>query len=130
MVKDYGTLPSLTCYASELNQVFLNLLKNAAQAIDGKGIITIRTLAEDGNIHVKIADSGVGISPEQMQSLFEPRFTKKESRVKAGLGLYICYNIIQKHHGVIKVESEKGKGSTFWIILPMDLQKQLQVPQS
>ncbi|MCK4893966.1 MAG: hypothetical protein KAT07_08365 [Calditrichia bacterium] len=130
VVKDYGTLPSLTCYASELNQVFLNLLKNAAQAIDGKGTITIRTLAEDGNIHVKIADSGVGISPEQMQSLFEPRFTKKESRVKAGLGLYICYNIIQKHHGVIKVESEKGKGSTFWIILPKDLQKQSQVPQS
>jgi signal transduction histidine kinase len=126
VVKDYGTLPLLTCYPSELNQVFLYLLKNAAQAIEGKGTITIRTLVEDENIHVQIADTGVGISQEQMQSLFEPRFSKKGSRVKAGLGLYICYNIIQKHHGVIKVESEIGKGSTFTIILHTDFEKTIE----
>lgn len=126
VVKDYGTLPFLNCYPSELNQVFLYLLKNAAQAIEGRGTITIRTLVEDENIHVQIADTGVGISQEQMQSLFEPSFTKKGSRVKAGLGLYICYNIIQKHHGLIKVESEIGKGSTFTIILPADLGKAIE----
>jgi signal transduction histidine kinase len=130
VVKEYGTLPALTCYPGELNQVFLNLLKNAAEAIDGEGTITIRTLLKANNIQVQIADTGVGMSQEQMHSLFEPSFTKSESRVKAGLGLYICYNIIQKHQGEIKGESKEGKGSTFEIMLPTNLEKQLQVSQS
>ena len=68
---------------------------------------------------MQIADTGVGLSQDQKQRLFEPVFTMEGSRVKAGLGLFISYNIIQKHRGEIKVESEVGKGSTFTIILPM-----------
>ena len=124
--KEYGELPQVTCYPAELNQVFMNLLTNAAQAMPGEGTITIRTSVENGNVHVKIADTGIGIPPEQMPTLFEPSFTKKGSRVKAGIGLFTCYNIMAKHQGRLQVESEVGKGSTFTMILPTDLKE----PQS
>ncbi len=126
VVKEYGDIPRIACYPGELNQVFMNLLTNAAQAIEGEGRITIRTLIEKGNVHVQIEDTGVGIPQEQMTGLFDPGFTKKESRVKAGLGLFTSYSIVQKHHGEIKVESEVGKGSTFTVILPMDLEKAVE----
>lgn len=119
--KEYGELPRVACYPGELNQVFMNLLTNAAQSIPGEGTITIQTSEENGNVHVKIADTGVGIAPERMESLFEPSFTKKGSRVKAGTGLFTCYNIMQKHRGRLQVESEVGKGTTFTMILPTDL---------
>jgi signal transduction histidine kinase len=120
-VKEYGDIPKIACYPGELNQVFMHLLTNAAQAMEGEGEITIRTFVEKENVFVRIADTGVGISPEQMQGLFDPGFTKKGSRMKAGLGLFTSYNIVQKHQGEIKVESEVGKGSTFTVVLPTDL---------
>jgi signal transduction histidine kinase len=123
VVKEYGDLPSVFCYPGELNQVFMNLLMNASQAIKGKGIITIRTFIANENVHVQITDTGVGISSKQMKNLFEPGFTKTESRIKAGMGLFTSYNIIQKHGGQIKVESVVSEGSTFTVIFPIDLNR-------
>jgi signal transduction histidine kinase len=96
---------------------------NASQAIKGKGIITIRTFIANENVHVQITDTGVGISSKQMKNLFEPGFTKTESRIKAGMGLFTSYNIIQKHGGQIKVESVVSEGSTFTVIFPIDLNR-------
>ena len=95
-----------------------------AQAIKEKGTIRIRTFVETEKVHVQITDSGIGISDEQMDRLFDPEFSKEGSRVKAGLGLFTSYNIIQKHRGEIKVESGVGKGSTFTVMIPADLEKQ------
>jgi signal transduction histidine kinase len=119
VVKAYGDIPKIACYPGELNQVFMHLLTNAAEAITGKGTITIRTFQENRNIQIQISDTGIGIAQDRIQHLFDPDFTKEGSRVKAGLGLFTSYNIIQKHRGEIRVESEVGKGSTFTIILPV-----------
>ncbi len=121
VIKKYGDIPIISCHAAELNQVFINLIRNAIQSIRGKGKITIRTISENDNVYIQITDTGIGIPPEQIQNLFEPTFSKKETRVKAGLGLFISLNIVKKHQGLIKVESEVGKGSTFTIILPKNL---------
>ncbi len=129
VVKDCGDIPEIVCYPGDLNQVFMNLLTNAAQAIRGRGTITIRTFVDDGNVHIEITDTGIGIPPDQMKRLFEPDFTKTGSRVKAGLGLFISYNIAQKHQGQIHVSSEVGKGSTFTIILPIELREPSEAPE-
>ena len=129
VVKKFADIPPVACYPGELNQVFMHLLTNAAQAIKKAGTITVRTFVKNGNVHIEIADTGIGISPEQMSGLFEPGFTKKGSRMKAGLGLFTSYNIVQKHKGEIKVESEVGKGSTFTVILPTDLEEQAKMPE-
>jgi AhpD family alkylhydroperoxidase len=128
VMKDYGDIPQVLCYPGELNQVFINLLANGIQAIKGSGTITIRTFEENENVHVKIADTGVGIPADQVQHLFDPGFSKKGVRVKAGMGLFISYNIVQKHGGQLNVESEVGKGSTFTITLPTDFEKQSEAP--
>lgn len=121
VVKEYGDIPRVVCYPGELNQVFLNLLANAAQAIQGEGTIIIRTSVENGDVKVEIADNGVGIPTEQMPHLFEPSFTKTGSRVKAGLGLFTSFNIVQKHQGTINVRSKVGEGATFSVVLPIDV---------
>ena len=123
VVKEYGDIPLITCNAAELNQVFMNLLLNATQAIETKGTITIKTFMKSGDVLVEITDNGVGIQPEQQHTLFEPSFSKKESRVKAGLGLFISHNIVRKNHGEIRVKSKVGKGSTFTVVLPTDPEK-------
>jgi AhpD family alkylhydroperoxidase len=128
VMKDYGDIPQVLCYPGELNQVFINLLTNGIQAVKGSGTITIRTFEENENVHVKIADTGVGIPADQVQHLFDPGFSKKGVRVKAGMGLFISYNIVQKHGGQLNVESEVGKGSTFTITLPTDFEKQSEAP--
>ena len=122
IVKIYGNIPPVACYPGELNQVFMHLLTNAAQAIAEKGSIIIQTSMEDQNVQICIADDGVGIPPEKIEHLFDPDFTKDGVRVKAGLGLFTSYNIIKKHKGQIKVESEVGKGTKFTILLPLNLQ--------
>jgi signal transduction histidine kinase len=114
-------IPPIGCYPSELNQVFMNLIANAAEAIEGKGTITIRSFFQDGRVNVRIEDTGVGIPEDQMQGLFDPTFSAKGRRVKAGMGLFTCYNIVRKHHGDINVRSEVGTGSTFTVVLPTDL---------
>ncbi len=123
--KQYAEIPKIACYPGELNQVFMNLLTNALRAIKEEGKITVCTYLENQNVHMQFTDTGIGIPPDQITGLFEPGFTIDGSRV-TGLGLFTSYNIIKKHHGEIKVESEVGKGSTFTIILPIDLEEEAQ----
>lgn len=125
VTKNYGEVPPIACFPGQLNQVFLNILINAKQAIRGEGAITISTYVADGKVHIAIRDNGIGIPKEQLTKIFDPGFTTKGVGVGTGLGLSICYQIIQDHLGEIKVESEVGKGSTFTIILPADLDRRL-----
>lgn len=118
--KVYGDLPLTMCNPQELNQVFMNLLVNAAQAIDTHGEITIQTVEEAGVIKIVIADTGSGIAPDKLEHIFEPFFTTKEIGKGTGLGLSICYDILKKHDGEITVDSEVGKGTTFTVILPVN----------
>ena len=123
--KEYDELPLTKCYPQQLNQVFMNLLVNAAQAIEKQGIITIRTWSADNNIYVSITDTGYGIPKENLNRLFEPFFTTKEVGKGTGLGLSIAYDIItKKHNGDITVESEISKGTTFTVKIPVIEEKQ------
>ncbi len=120
--KEY--LPSLSaeCFPAQYNQVILNMLTNAAQAIEGQGTISIRTYKESGNPDmavVKISDTGKGIPAENIEKIFEPFYTTKKIGEGTGLGLSISYKIIQKHGGSIKVESIVGRGSDFYIRIPV-----------
>jgi len=118
--KDYGELPPTKCYPQQLNQVFMNLLVNAAQAIEGQGEIVITTRASEAEITIAIADSGSGIPQENLHRIFEPFFTTKEVGKGTGLGLSITYDIVtKKHGGRIEVTSEPGKGTTFVVTLPV-----------
>jgi len=119
VVKEYGQLPEIYCLPAQLDQVFLNLLVNAAQAIETRGKITIRTGQEDGKVWVEVSDTGKGIPPENIPHLFEPFFTTKPVGQGTGLGLSVSYSIVEKHHGKIEVHSEVGKGSTFRVWLPV-----------
>ena len=117
--KEYGDIPSILCHPNQINQVFMNLLVNASQAVKDKGEITIRTSREGDMVVVQISDNGVGIPPDNLQRIFDPGFTTKGVGVGTGLGLSICFKIVQDHGGRIDVESEVGKGSTFTIRLPL-----------
>ena len=120
VVKNYGQMPRVRCFPSRLNQVFLNILTNAQQAIEGQGKITISTCCEGDEVRVEIADTGAGIPQENLEKIFETGFTTKEVGKGTGLGLSICCQIMQDHHGRIEVESEEGKGTTFSVVLPLD----------
>ncbi|MBI4620667.1 MAG: PAS domain S-box protein [Desulfobacterales bacterium] len=120
VTKDYGDIPELNCYPQQLNQVFMNILVNAAQAIEEKGEINIKTYESNGNICVQISDTGQGISEENIPKLFDPFFTTKEVGKGTGLGLSIAYGIIKKHSGRIYVKSKVEEGSTFSIELPKE----------
>lgn len=118
VTKDYADLPLIRGSAQQLNQVFMNILINAGQAIEKSGEIRIRTWHEKDAVLVSIADTGCGIAQKDLQRIFEPFFTTKEAGKGTGLGMSITYDIIKKHHGNISVESEVGKGTTFTIRLP------------
>lgn len=120
VVKNFGKLPPLLCYPGQLNQVFLNLLVNSKQAMENGGEITITTSADQECIRIDFADTGKGISPEQLEMIFEPGFTTKSVAVGTGLGLFIVKSIVRAHGGSISVKSEIGKGTTFTIELPID----------
>jgi signal transduction histidine kinase/ligand-binding sensor domain-containing protein len=121
--KHYGDIPEIECYPGQLNQVFMNILSNAIDAIDNKGTITISTSKSNGSIRISIKDTGRGI-PENIQSkIFEPFFTTKEVGQGTGLGLSICHSIIEKHRGSTEVKSEVGKGCEFVIALPVKQSK-------
>ncbi|MFQ6114945.1 MAG: ATP-binding protein [bacterium] len=120
IIKEYGRIPLLCCHASQLNQVFMNLLVNACQAIKGKGQIRIRTQFEGGQIQVQISDTGEGIPPENLNKIFDPGFTTKGVGIGTGLGLSIAYKIVEDHDGKIEVDSEVGKGTTFTVSLPFE----------
>ncbi|MFZ2853648.1 MAG: ATP-binding protein [Rhodocyclaceae bacterium] len=119
VLKEYGELPAVECMPSQLNQVFMNLLVNAAHAIAERGTITLRTGSDADRVWVEIADSGCGIAPENLQRIFDPFFTTKAVGTGTGLGLSLSYGIVQKHHGQIEVESEAGQGTCFRIRLPI-----------
>lgn len=119
--KQFGDIPAITCSPSQLNQVFLNLINNAAQAIEsGSGEITLSTRMEGtDHVAVEIADNGKGIPPEIMSKIFDPFFTTKAVGKGTGLGLSISYKIIEQHGGSITVDSTVGKGTRFTIVLPL-----------
>ena len=117
--KDYGTIPVTKCNLGQLNQVFMNLLVNAAQAIEKQGDIVVKTWDENGSIFVSVSDTGCGITPDKISRIFEPFFTTKEAGKGTGLGLSIAYDIVKKHSGEIRVESELGKGSAFIVRIPV-----------
>ncbi len=119
VVKEYGEMPEVECLPSQLNQVFVNLLVNAAHAIEDHGTITLRTGVGGEEVWAEIADTGKGIAAENLNRIFDPFFTTKPVGKGTGLGLSLSYSIIQKHHGRIEVASEAGKGTTFRIWLPI-----------
>lgn len=119
--KDYALLPQVLCYPQELNQVFINLLINAAQAIADQGIISIRTFREDRWVCAAITDTGQGMSPEVRRRIFEPFFTTKPVGQGTGLGLSTSYNIVvHKHGGELLVDSQEGVGTTFTVRIPLN----------
>lgn len=119
VITNYGQIPRLYGYGAELNQVFMNLLQNAAQSIEDAGTMTLSTFVDNRDICVQFADTGKGIPPEQLQRLFEPGINAKGPRVKAAMGLFSSFHVIRKHRGTIDVESEPGKGTTFTVKLPI-----------
>lgn len=119
IVEELGVLPRLACNPSQLNQVFLNLITNAAQAIPDQGQIFIRTRHDAGEIGIEIADTGTGIPQEVMPRIFETFYTTKPCGIGTGLGLSIAKDIIENHGGRISVDSEVGRGTTFRITLPL-----------
>ncbi len=129
IVKHFAKLPPVSCYPGQLNQVFLNLLINGAQAIRAhkdKGTITITTSTRQDRIFIQIADNGSGISEKDLPRIFDPGFTTKGVGVGTGLGLSICYQIVQNHRGDIKVKSTPGKGASFTVEIPVDLETILE----
>lgn len=119
LIKNYGKIPKIKCLPDELNQVWTNLIHNALQAMDYKGTLTIKTNVKGNYIVVNISDTGTGIPPEIKEKIFDPFFTTKRQGEGSGLGLGIVKKIINKHNGIIDVESTPGK-TTFTINLPID----------
>ncbi len=117
--KEYGDLPEVECQPSRLNQVFMNLLVNAAQAIEGQGEIRLRTGVQGQEVWVEVSDTGKGIAPEHLGRVFEPFFTTKPVGKGTGLGLSLSYGIVHKHGGRIELESALGRGTTFRVWLPV-----------
>lgn len=120
VIKHYGKIPKIGCYAGQLNQVFMNILKNASEAIPDSGTIEITTLQENDTIKVEILDSGKGISKSQLKKIFDFGFLAGGSRIKMSSGLSAAYSIIQKHHGEMKIESEEEKGTKVIMLLPIN----------
>ncbi|CAD5374366.1 Histidine kinase [Rubrivivax sp. A210] len=120
VVRHLGELPPVPCIAAQINQVFMNLLVNAAQAIAGHGTITLATRVDGGEAVVEVADTGRGIAPEVVDRIFEPFFTTKPVGQGTGLGLSIAWDIMRKHQGSLSVRSTPGVGSCFELRLPLD----------
>ncbi len=117
--KYYGDIPTIHCSPSQINQIFLNLLTNAADAIEESGHIVIRTEADGSEVRISIADTGSGISPDILSKIRDPFFTTKAVGKGTGLGLSIVDQIVQSHGGELLIESEPGKGTTVTIVLPV-----------
>ncbi|MBR0564496.1 PAS domain-containing sensor histidine kinase [Azoarcus sp. L1K30] len=115
----YGDLPKVWCVPSMVNQVFLNLLANAAQAIENQGVITVESAVEDDCAVIRIADTGSGMTPEVLSRIFEPFFTTKGAGKGTGLGLSLAQDIVHQHRGRLWATSTPGQGSTFSMVLPL-----------
>lgn len=119
VAREYDAVPDIECYPGKLNQVFMNLLSNAIQAIPDEGEIRIAVRHVDPSIEIRITDTGVGMSDEVRRRIFEPFFTTKDVGMGTGLGLSISYGIIERHHGRMEVESRVGQGTTVTVTLPV-----------
>jgi signal transduction histidine kinase len=119
VVRQYGVLPRISCMPSQLNQVFLNMLSNAAQAIEGPGKILLKTETEEDWLKITVQDTGKGIPADVLPRIFDPFFTTKPVGQGTGLGLSISYQIVQQHGGDIRVTSQPGKGTRFTVRLPL-----------
>ena len=120
LVKEYDErIPNLYCYPGQLNQVFMTLLKNALEALDGPGTIRVKTERKGDSARVQISDTGHGIPPEKLKRIFNFEFSKDGERVRMGSGLVTAYNIVQRHSGEIHAESTFGAGSSFTVTLPI-----------
>ena len=117
--KDLGSIPKTVCSRGQLNQVFVNVLLNAVQSIEGDGDIRVETACTDDSICVRFSDTGSGIAKENIPKIFDPFFTTKDVGKGQGLGLTVAYDIVKKHGGNITVESEAGKGSAFTVSIPV-----------
>ncbi len=120
VVKEFHEIPEMFCFPGQLNQVFMSLMQNATEAIEGPGTIRIKTFTKDAFAHIQISDNGKGIAPEKLKRIFNFTFSDRGSRVKMGSGLVTAYNIVQRHRGDINVESRLGEGSTFTVRLPIE----------
>ena len=118
--KDYAGIPEIECLAPQLNQVFLNLLINAVQSIDERGVIILRTDFDEHEVWVEVGDTGRGIDPEHLERIFEPFFTTKPAGKGTGLGLSLADNIVRRHGGRLEARSKPDKGSVFRVTLPRD----------
>ncbi|TXR54097.1 sensor histidine kinase [Reinekea thalattae] len=112
-------IPTVEAVGSQLSQVFVNIIVNACQAMKDFGVIRIGLTRREDNVEVSIADTGMGIAPEKLKEIFEPFYTTKPVGKGTGIGLAITKSIVERHHGVIEVESTLGEGTTFYILLPI-----------
>ncbi len=128
IIKEYGSVPMVECQAGKINQVLMNLLINAGQAIPGEGKITITTRKAGRYVEIIVEDNGQGMTPDQLEHIFEPFFTTKPVGAGTGLGLSISYAIIQDHQGTITVSSKPGEGTRFCVSLPIKHKKSPQNP--
>ena len=119
VVREFGDIPAVECHGSQINQVFMNLLVNAIQAIEGKGRITIRSWVEGPQVRVAFQDTGQGIAEADLPKVFDPGFTTKGVGVGTGLGLSIVHQIVEEHRGQIEVQSELGQGTCVTLSLPL-----------
>lgn len=119
ITRDFGELPAITCFPGQINQVFINLLSNAVEAIESEGTIGISTRLDGGWAVIEFSDTGCGIPPDKQELVFDPGYTTKGVGVGTGLGLAICYRIIEAHHGKIELTSESGKGTSVSVSLPV-----------
>lgn len=117
--KKFGKTPDVYCVPSQINQVLMNILVNAVQAVQSQGEIGIRTGADEKTVWVEITDNGIGIPPEDQPRIFDPFFTTRPVGQGAGMGLAIAYSIVKQHGGWIDVTSVPGQGSAFLIVLPI-----------
>jgi len=120
IIKKYGNIPRIYGHISELNQVFMTLLKNAGESIEGKGTIMITTHSDEEYVYLTLADNGRGIPDDQLGKLFDPGFSVKGARIGMRLGLSTAFSIIKDHGGNISVKSAVGKGTEFDISLPIN----------
>lgn len=125
--RDYGELPDVECYPNQMNQVFMNILVNACQAMPDGGTITITTRTDGNDVVISVADTGVGIAEDNLARIFEPGFTTKGNRVGMGLGLLIAQQIVDRHAGRIAVDSTVGGGTTFHVRVPIRLRAETQL---
>ncbi|HWT16030.1 MAG TPA: ATP-binding protein [Patescibacteria group bacterium] len=119
VVEELGEIPKVKCMPSQINQVFLNMITNASQAMDDEGTLTIRSVAKPNFVEVSFEDTGSGIPDDVLPKIFDPFFTTKPVGEGTGLGLSIVHKIIQGHGGAIRVKSQVGKGTTFFVELPL-----------